>query len=104
MILESNHCPEMLRVGPYPIWLKRRIAGDQGHLSNQQAGHTVVNVWSDRLRYLLLGHLSEQNNTPRVAFEHMRDVLGELNAAVDLRVCRQNEVGRWIDLHEEPQK
>ena len=58
-------------------------------------------VCGPHLRYLLLGHLSENNNTPRVAFEHMRGVLEGIGADPDLRVCRQNEVGNWIDLHEE---
>lgn len=100
LILESNHCPEMLRNGPYPIFLKRRIAGDQGHLSNQQAGEAVKGTDRGRLRYLLLGHLSEINNTPQTAFAHMRGVLDEMDAATDLRVCRQHQPGNWIDLED----
>jgi phosphoribosyl 1,2-cyclic phosphodiesterase len=101
LILESNHCPLMLNYGPYPAWLKARVAGDFGHLSNNQAIATVRDVLHPGLRYLLLGHLSENNNTPRQAFDGMRAVLDELAPDVDLRVCRQNVVGNWIDLNEE---
>lgn len=98
LILESNHCPEMLRNGPYPFFLKRRIAGDLGHLSNDQAGDAVRQTDKTRLRYLLLSHLSEINNTPQTAYAAMREVLDGMGAKADLRVCRQHQPGNWIDL------
>lgn len=63
VILESNHCPDMLRTGPYPAFLKRRIAGDQGHLSNQDAA-LVLRELGDSLHLAILAHLSEENNEP----------------------------------------
>ena len=102
LLLESNHCPELLQRGPYPAWLKRRVAGDHGHLSNQQAAEAMRAAYRPTLRYLLLGHLSENNNTPRTAFDTMNAVLSALNAKIDLRICRQNQSGSWIDLQEEP--
>jgi phosphoribosyl 1,2-cyclic phosphodiesterase len=66
LLLEANHCPRMLASGPYPLALKRRISGDRGHLSNQQAVEFATGL--ARLpRHLLLGHLSDINNTPRAA-------------------------------------
>lgn len=100
LVLESNHCPVMLQNGPYPAWLKRRVAGARGHLSNQQAGETVRQAYHAGLRYLLLAHLSENNNTPRAAFDNMNATLAELNATTDLRVCRQHQTGNWIDLED----
>jgi phosphoribosyl 1,2-cyclic phosphodiesterase len=63
LVLESNHCPELLRTGPYPESLKARIRGSKGHLSNDQAVEFATGL--NRLpQHLMLGHLSEQNNTP----------------------------------------
>lgn len=63
-ILEANYDDEMLANGPYPYFLKRRIAGRLGHLSNQQALQLYLQAKSANLRHLILGHLSKQNNTP----------------------------------------
>ena len=69
LLLESNHDLEMLKVGPYPWHIKQRVMSRTGHLSN----HTVSEFLSDpegfdaRARYLILAHLSEQNNNPDVA-------------------------------------
>lgn len=101
LILESNHCPTMLSDGPYPYWLKRRIAGAQGHLSNDDAGLLLRDVFHDDLRYLLLAHLSEVNNSPQAAFACMQQVLTDLSAEIDLRVGQQHRIGNWIDLDEE---
>lgn len=101
LILESNHCPEMLRNGHYPLWLQRRIRGTQGHLSNEEAGEVVRRVHHGGLRYLVLAHLSENNNSPQRAYSLMRATLDELGAACDLRVGMQHRIGNWIDLDEE---
>jgi phosphoribosyl 1,2-cyclic phosphodiesterase len=100
VVLESNHCPSMLQHGRYPAWLKRRIAGDHGHLSNSQAAEAALAIAHPGLRYVLLAHLSENNNTPRVAFETMTAALATAGFAPDLRVCRQHQIGNWIDLNE----
>jgi phosphoribosyl 1,2-cyclic phosphodiesterase len=69
LILEANHDREMLRTGPYPAHLKRRVASDLGHLSNDQAGEFLVDVVTDTDGPLdvWLAHLSATNNTPLVA-------------------------------------
>ncbi len=72
VLLESNHDLRMLETGPYPWYLKRRIMGDFGHLSNENAGRLVNHILSDRLRYILLGHLSKENNLPELAYETVR--------------------------------
>ncbi len=75
MVLESNHDEEMLANGPYPLWLQRRIASHTGHLSNRDAGRLVRDSVTPQLRQIVLAHLSEKNNTPRVAYDNMRSSL-----------------------------
>jgi phosphoribosyl 1,2-cyclic phosphodiesterase len=75
-ILESNYDPQMLAHGSYPAWLKRRIRGPGGHLSNHEAAELVL-ATGRRLKWLCLAHLSEENNHPRVALRTHREVLGD---------------------------
>jgi phosphoribosyl 1,2-cyclic phosphodiesterase len=65
--LESNYDEEMLDKGNYPLLLKNRIRGGEGHLSNSQAVHLFINHRSNALSHLLLSHLSKENNTPQIA-------------------------------------
>jgi phosphoribosyl 1,2-cyclic phosphodiesterase len=63
-VVEFNHDPVMLIEGSYPWQLKQRIRGGHGHLSNEQAAELVVKGASDRLKHVVLAHLSEENNSP----------------------------------------
>lgn len=72
VLLESNHDIRMLETGPYPYYLKRRILGDFGHLSNENAGRLLNCILNDKLKHILLGHLSQENNLPELAFETVR--------------------------------
>ncbi len=76
VLLESNYDPVMLAGGPYPAFLKRRIAGSGGHLGNLEAALLLQSVAKGQLRWACLGHLSEQNNTPELALRTHRQVLG----------------------------
>ena len=62
----------MLETGPYPYYLKRRILGDHGHLSNENAGRLLNYILNDKLKYVLLGHLSKENNYEALAYETVR--------------------------------
>ena len=62
MLLESNHDLEMLRSGPYPMGLKRRIGGDLGHLSNTQSAQALRELMQGKLRQVVIGHVSRTNN------------------------------------------
>ncbi len=75
LVIESNHDEDMLWNGSYTPWLKRRIAGSEGHLSNRACAQLVKDSVTPRLRQVVLAHLSEENNTPRVAFDNMRAAL-----------------------------
>jgi phosphoribosyl 1,2-cyclic phosphodiesterase len=77
LFLESNYDEEMLKNGFYPPYLKRRIAGDRGHLSNVMAGELVCNHASPRLEYVFLSHLSENNNKPDIAVDTFQTAVKE---------------------------
>ena len=66
--LESNYDPQLLQTGDYPAWLKQRIAGHGGHLSNPEAAK-LARQCCHRLKRLALAHLSEHNNTPELALK-----------------------------------
>lgn len=86
LVVEANHDTEMLRVGPYPASLKRRIASRHGHLSNSAAGDFVAACAHGGLRQVVLAHLSETNNNPDVAIKAVSRVLatrGRTHARVD---------------------
>ncbi|MEG2338756.1 MAG: MBL fold metallo-hydrolase [Clostridium sp.] len=74
-LLESNHDVDMLKVGPYPYELKRRVLSDRGHLSNENAGKAILDVLSSKVKNILLGHLSDTNNYPCLAHETVVSVL-----------------------------
>lgn len=67
VVLESNHDIDMLKNGEYPYYLKQRILSNKGHLSNIACAHELASLVQNGTLRLMLGHLSEQNNTPNVA-------------------------------------
>ena len=77
VLLESNYDPEMLAHGSYPAWLKARIAGPAGHISNFEAAELLRTAASSRLKWACLGHLSQDNNTPQLALATHRKILGQ---------------------------
>lgn len=77
LLLESNHDVRMLETGPYPYYLKRRILGDHGHLSNENAGRLLSYILHDKLKKILLGHLSKENNYAELAYETVRMEIDE---------------------------
>ncbi len=69
LILESNHDEEMLKVGGYPWFLKQRLLGREGHLSNQALSHFLAEDFDGSAAHLFLAHLSRNNNLPELAAE-----------------------------------
>ncbi len=83
VLLESNHDPDMLRNNPsYPARLKTRILGRKGHLSNEAGGEAAVMLAQSGTRHLLLGHLSQENNTPDLALETVSAALTGAGAVI----------------------
>ncbi len=72
IVLEANHDIHMLEVGPYPYPLKRRVMGDKGHLSNELSGRLLCDILHDNLKYVVLGHLSKENNYEELAYETVK--------------------------------
>lgn len=72
VLLEANHDINMLQAGSYPYQLKLRILGKEGHLSNDACGRMLRRLLRYRLRYILLGHLSQENNYPELAYETVK--------------------------------
>lgn len=72
LLLEANHDVKMLEVGTYPYYLKQRILGDKGHLSNENSGKLLSQLLHDNFKGVLLGHLSKENNYERLAYETVK--------------------------------
>lgn len=103
LLLEANHDVNMLQVGPYPYYLKQRILGERGHLSNENSGRLLCRILHDGLKTVLLGHLSKENNLPELAYESVRM---EINMGdnpyrasdFDIRVARRSEISPVVDI------
>ena len=89
LVLESNHDPDMLMNGPYPWFLKQRIRGREGHLSNADSCLLLSEVVHDGLEHVILAHLSETNNTPQKALAGAEQVLA--GSGVRLTAAAQGE-------------
>ena len=72
VLLEANHDIHMLEVGGYPYYLKQRILGDRGHLSNELSGRLLCDILHDDLKHIVLGHLSKENNYAKLAYETVK--------------------------------
>ncbi|MCR5426874.1 MAG: MBL fold metallo-hydrolase [Lachnospiraceae bacterium] len=72
LLIEANHDVRMLQTGSYPYYLKQRILGDRGHLSNENSGKLLSRILADRTKFIFLGHLSHENNLPELAYEAVR--------------------------------
>ncbi|MDK2973642.1 MAG: hypothetical protein PWP08_13 [Methanofollis sp.] len=95
VVLESNHCPQMLEEGPYPEYLKRRIRSKHGHLSNAAAATCLRDIGGN-LAAVVLAHLSEVNNTPEKAVVSAQNGLGLLFDGIDLVVGTQHAVSESV--------
>lgn len=75
LFIEANHDVKMLEVGRYPYFLKKRILSDVGHLSNETSGELISTLYHESLSHVILGHLSQENNFPELAYESVKLVL-----------------------------
>ncbi len=98
LILETNHDLGMLRDGPYPWSLKQRVAGRHGHLSNRDAADGIPELVSDRLRWVVLYHLSQTNNSPALAAEAVAEALAAEGSPARLAVTEQDRPTAWLEL------
>lgn len=98
LVLESNHDVEMLRSGPYPYPLKKRILGEQGHLSNTAAAVYAVESVRAGTRAVLLAHLSDKNNTPETALLTVRQALEEAGLSPSLAAAPRDGISEAYTL------
>ncbi|OED41352.1 hypothetical protein AB833_09840 [Chromatiales bacterium (ex Bugula neritina AB1)] len=96
LLLEANYDGEMLRNGRYPYALQSRIDGRYGHLSNEQSAQVAASIEHPGLQQLLLGHLSENNNTPHCA---LGSVANRLQRGADnVSVLNRAAVSEWFEV------
>lgn len=86
LLIEANHDINMLQVGPYPYYLKQRILGDRGHLSNENSGKLLTRIINDDMKYIFLGHLSKENNYPELAYETVKCEIKKMTAKKNIKV------------------
>jgi phosphoribosyl 1,2-cyclic phosphodiesterase len=93
LVMESNHDVEMLRVGPYPWSVKQRVMSRVGHLSNEALADFFVNDYDNSATFVVLAHLSEQNNHPEIARREAEKALATRGGLFHNRLllARQNE-------------
>lgn len=96
VILEANYDAEMLKKGPYPLYLQERIASRWGHLDNRESAKMAAYLALHGTRRVLLAHLSEENNTPEKALEEVSGYLSAHKIPLDVEVAHRHEPTRLI--------
>ncbi len=99
IIVEANHDVETLMKGPYPWFLKERLLGRRGHLSNRSMGELVEQIIHDETRALVLAHLSEVNNTEAMALEEAQRAVRQTRVKkMRIIVSSQDEPSELVKL------
>lgn len=93
LVLEANHDMDMLLNGPYPPPLKRRIMGNNGHLSNDACGEALSHLLSCELQQVVLAHLSQENNRPEIAYGTVSSRLSDEGCDLPVDVAYQDRRG-----------
>ena len=97
LVLESNHDVQMLKDGKYPYFLKKRILGKQGHLSNEQSAEVLANVISEKTKHISLAHLSQDNNLPEKALAESKKAIKKVTRRrIEIVPASQFEIGKII--------
>jgi phosphoribosyl 1,2-cyclic phosphodiesterase len=96
LLLEFNHDSDLLANSAYPAFLKHRVGGNYGHLSNTAAAEIARAVLHDGLRHVVAAHLSEQNNRPDIVRRLMADALGGDEA--EMLTATASQGSPWLDV------
>ena len=98
-VFESNHNADMFLNGRYPGWLKRRVASDKGHLSNESSAFYLSKIIGNDTKEIILAHLSEENNTPEIALETLKNEFKDHEIEFDnIVIAKQNEISGNIEV------
>ena len=98
LVLESNHDVEWLHSGPYPYYLKERILGTCGHLSNDDAARFAVEMAKQGTGEIVLAHLSRENNTPARALDTVQRALDAAGLSPRLSVAPRKETSTCYEV------
>lgn len=103
VLLEANHDIHMLEVGGYPYYLKQRVMGNKGHLSNELSGRLLCAILHDNLKQVILGHLSKENNYEELAYETVKleVTLGEnpyKGEDIPIMVARRDRLSKAVSV------
>lgn len=102
VLLECNHDIEMLKFGPYPYPLKRRILSNIGHLSNEDCGKAIVSITNSKFKNIILGHLSKTNNYPELAYQAVLNILNDhsitLNKDISVGMAKRDMPSNYIEI------
>lgn len=102
LVIEANHDEQMLQNGPYPQYLKERVAGDTGHLSNTRCANALAENASEKLKHVWLCHLSEENNHPELLRKTMEEILSasgiKLGTSLKLDILKRRQPSEIFDL------
>ena len=97
-VIEANYEENLLRLSRYPSYLKKRIMGKYGHLSNEEAGFLAKELVKNGTKKILLGHLSKENNTDIIAYQTIQNELNflkeELGEEIDFDLIEVQVLGR----------
>ena len=98
-IMESNHDVEMLNNGKYPFELRKRILSDKGHLSNYDSAKYLSRFIGEKTKYILLAHLSEENNTKELAYNTLTNRLEKSHIIMNnIIITNQNKETELINI------
>lgn len=93
LLLESNYDPNTLTYGNYPYFLKKRIASDVGHLSNEMASKVIKKLYEETgTNNIILGHLSKENNFPELAYQTVVNEFGYMPEKLNLSVANRDSI------------
>ncbi len=96
LFIESNHDLDMLLHGSYPMMLKKRIHGNLGHLSNEDAARALLDIIGEHTDHIFLSHLSRDNNTPQKAYHTVRRTLREFHLNPAMHLTRRDGISEVI--------
>jgi phosphoribosyl 1,2-cyclic phosphodiesterase len=98
LLLECNHDTDLLAKSGYPEFLKKRVGGRYGHLSNAAAAEISAALAHAGLRHVVAAHLSAQNNSPRLALEALRSSFAPLWGSTEFSTAHPTDGTRWIEV------
>lgn len=98
LYIESNHEPEMVHASPRPPFLKQRILGRSGHLSNRDCGSLLCKIAHPNLKHVHLAHLSKECNAPQKAMQVVTETLSAEGITLDIDIAPQDVIGKKIVL------